>query len=270
MTPSDHIRGLLAQRGIVWPAPIEHLPTAGSTNDRLKERLREGAAEWTAVVADVQTSGRGRHGRSWSSHAGDLALSVVVRPPGTPDALLLLPLAAGVAVAEAASELGAAASLKWPNDVVVERGRADGADYGKLAGILVEGVSEGQCMAAVIGVGLNLVEREHEDPELRARATSLRAATGRDADRDVAAAAVLARMRVWYDAVARGDAGAVVEAFTARALPWWGRPVEVRSGNTALRGIARGIDSRGALLLELFDGTTAAVVSGEARQVRLR
>jgi len=77
-------------------------------------------------------------------------------------------------------------------------------------------------------------------------------------------------MAVWYDAVARGEAGAVVEAFTARALPWWGRTVEVRSGETALSGIARGIDSRGALLLELEDGSTAALVSGEARQVRLR
>ena len=71
------------------------------------------------------------------------------------------------------------------------------------------------------------------------------------------------------DAILRA-AGAVVEAFTARALPWWGRTVEVRSGETAISGIARGIDSRGALLLELPDGRTAALVSGEARQVRLR
>ncbi len=241
----ERIGGLLRDRGIDWPATLEHFETLPSTNEWLKERAREGAPEWTVAVADLQTAGRGRHGRAWLAQEGDLVLSVLVRPRASPDALLLLPLAAGVAVAEAAAELGAAVSLKWPNDVVVERGHGDGADYGKLAGILVEGVSEAERMAAVIGVGLNIVDRD--DPDVRAQATSLRAACGRAVDRDVAGAAVLARMRVWYDVVARGDAGAVVEAFTAR-----------------------GIDSRGALLLELDDGTTAAVVSGEARQVRLR
>jgi BirA family biotin operon repressor/biotin-[acetyl-CoA-carboxylase] ligase len=201
---------------------------------------------------------------------GDLALSLLVRPGTSPEALLLLPLAAGVAVAEAVAGLGLGPSLKWPNDVVVEKGRGEAAGYRKLAGILVEGVSEGERLAAVIGVGLNLVGGTADASDPEPAATSLQAETGRLVARDAAAAAVLARLRVWYDAVARGDARAVVEAFTARALPWWGRPVEVRSGETALRGIARGIDHRGALLLELDDGTTAAVVSGEARQVRLR
>jgi BirA family transcriptional regulator, biotin operon repressor / biotin---[acetyl-CoA-carboxylase] ligase len=241
----------------------------GSTNDWLKERARAGAAAWSAVVADAQTAGRGRHGRAWVSGVGDLALSVLVRPPSHPDALLLLPLAAGVAVAQAAAELGVDASLKWPNDVVVARGGGDGTDYAKLAGILVEGVSEGERTAAVIGVGLNLVAPGHPDAA-RGVSTSVREASGRDVERDVAAAAVLAQVRLWYDAVARGEAGAVVEAFTARALPWWGRTVEVRSGETALSGTARGIDSRGALLLELEDGSTVSLVSGEARQVRLR
>jgi BirA family biotin operon repressor/biotin-[acetyl-CoA-carboxylase] ligase len=250
--------------------PLHHLVRAGSTNEWLKERARAGAPEWTAVVADEQTAGRGRHGRRWVMRPGDLALSVLVRPAAAPDALLLLPLAAGVAVAEAVAALGLDASLKWPNDVVVERGRGQGAGYRKLAGILVEGVSEGDRLAVVIGIGLNLVAGPPDDVEMETAATSLQAETGREVARDEAADAVLARLRVWYDAVARGDARAVVEAFTARALPWWGREVEVRSGDTALRGIARGIDHRGALLLERDDGTTAAVVSGEARQVRLR
>jgi BirA family biotin operon repressor/biotin-[acetyl-CoA-carboxylase] ligase len=263
------ISRLLAGRGNAWPQAIHHLETVTSTNEWLKERARQGAPEWTAVVADLQTSGRGRHGRQWVMLPGDLALSLLLRPAASPDALLLLPLAAGVAVAEAAVELGTNACLKWPNDVVVEKGRRDGTDYRKLAGVLVEGVSEGERVAAVIGVGLNLVRRA-DAGDLAGVATSVRAEAGREAARDDAAAAVLGRLRLWYDAVARGDAQAVVEAFTARALPWWGRPVEVRSGETMLRGTARGIDHRGGLLLELDDGTTAAVVSGEARQVRLR
>ena len=86
--------------------------------------------------------------------------------------------------------------------------------------MLVEGVSEGERVAAVIGVGLNLVRRA-DAGDLAGAATSLRAETGRDSRRGAGAWPGL----VWYDAVARGDAQAVVEAFTARALPWWGRPV---------------------------------------------
>jgi BirA family biotin operon repressor/biotin-[acetyl-CoA-carboxylase] ligase len=240
----------------------------GSTNDWLKAQVRAGAPEWSAVVADEQTAGRGRHARRWVMQPGDLALSVLVLPPDRPDALLLLPLATGVAVAEAAAGFGAEAALKWPNDVVVERPGDEGTGYRKMAGILVEGVSVERVTTAVVGVGLNLVPIPAG--ELRATATSLGEECGRDVARDEAAAAVLARIRVWYDALARGDASAIVHAFTARALPWWGRMVEVLSGGTAVRGLARGIDGRGALLIEKGDGTVEAVVSGEARQVRLR
>jgi BirA family transcriptional regulator, biotin operon repressor / biotin---[acetyl-CoA-carboxylase] ligase len=268
MTTAHDIRRLLTRRGLSWPAAIERLDAVGSTNEWLKEQARAGAAAFSAVVADAQTAGRGRHGRAWVSRPGDLALSLLVRPPSRAEALLLLPLAAGVAVAEAAAELGAQPSLKWPNDVVVARGRGEDAGYAKLAGILVEGVSEGGRVAAVIGVGMNLVPREERHGDVRAACLEVEA--GREISRDAAAAAVLAHLSVWYDAVACGEAGAVASAFTARALPWWGRAVEVRSGETTLRGIARGIDGRGALLLELEDGSTVAVVSGEARQVRLR
>lgn len=240
----------------------------GSTNEWLKEQVRAGAAEWTAAVADEQTAGRGRHARRWLMQPGDLALSVMVVPPPGPDALLLLPLATGVAVAEAAAALGAATALKWPNDVVVERPGVEGPGYRKMAGILVEGVSVGPRTTAVLGVGLNLAPIPAG--ELRAIATSLAEESGRQVARDEAAAAVLARIRVWYDALARGDGSAIVRAFTARALPWWGRMVEVLSGGTAVRGLARGIDGRGALLIEKDDGAIEAVVSGEARQVRLR
>jgi BirA family biotin operon repressor/biotin-[acetyl-CoA-carboxylase] ligase len=268
MSLAADVRELLARRGSSWPAAIECLETVGSTNERLKEQARRGAPAFSVVMADEQTAGRGRHGRAWVSRPGDLALSVLVRPPSSADALLLLPLAAGVAVAEAAAELGADPALKWPNDVVVARGRAEDGEYAKLAGILVEGVSEGDRVAAVIGVGLNLVAREERHGDVRA--AWLEAEARREVGRAAAAAAVLAHLSVWYDAVARGEAGAVASAFTARALPWWGRAVEVRSGETTLRGTARGIDGRGALLLELEDGSTVAVVSGEARQVRLR
>jgi BirA family biotin operon repressor/biotin-[acetyl-CoA-carboxylase] ligase len=264
----EGIRRLLRERGIDWPGEIHHLDTVSSTNDWLKERVRGATAEWTAVVADEQTAGRGRQGRRWLSLPGDLVLSVLLRPAGPADALTLLPLAAGLAVAEAVQSLGGEAALKWPNDVVVEQGRGL-AGYRKLGGVLVEGVSEGgRLLGAIVGVGLNLTARGGDD--LDGTATSLRDETGAGAERDQAAAAVLGRLTVWYDAVVRGDAVAVVEAWTRRALPWWGEVVEARCGDTVLRGTARGVDARGALLLDLEDGSSVAVVSGEAQRVRLR
>lgn len=258
----------LHERGIAWRAPIHHLESVGSTNDWLKERVRVATAEWTAVVADEQTAGRGRQGRRWHSLPGDLVLSVLLRPAIAADALTLLPLAAGLAVAEAVQSLGGEAALKWPNDVVVNHGRSP-TGYRKLGGVLVEGVSEsGRLLGAIVGVGLNLTARGADD--LDGTATSLRDETGTETERDRAAAAVLGRLTVWYDAVVRGDAVAVVEAWTRRALPWWGEAVEARTGDVVVQGTARGVDARGALLLDLEDGSSVAVVSGEAQRVRLR
>lgn len=269
MLTVSRIHDELHRRGQVWPAPIHHLEEAASTNDWLKERARDGLADWTAVVADEQTSGRGRHGRTWYSQPGDLMMSVLVRPPAGWPWLTLLPLASGLAVAEAVGAFGAQAALKWPNDVVVEEARAEGALYRKLAGILVEGVNEGMMQAAVVGVGVNVVPVA-AGAEVGEGAVSLRALTRKAVSRDALAAVVLARLAVWYDALARGEADAVVAAWTARALPWWGRTVEVRAGDTVLSGIARGVDSRGALLLESPEGVVTPVLSGLARQVRAR
>jgi BirA family biotin operon repressor/biotin-[acetyl-CoA-carboxylase] ligase len=110
---------------VEWPEVIV------STSDRLKALARAGAPEWTAVLADRQTGGRGREGRTWASPIGGLYLSVLLRPRFARAGLL--PLAAGVAVAEAAGELGVRAELKWPNDVMAS-GRT-------LAGVLSEAAS---------------------------------------------------------------------------------------------------------------------------------
>ena len=124
------VRSLLRTRGREWPAPIGWLETVGSTNDAMKDRARAGAPAWSAVVASRQTTGRGRQGRAWLSPEGNLFLSVLLRPALALDRAGMLPLAAGVAAAEAAGEWGVDARLKWPNDLMVA-GR-------KLGGVLVE------------------------------------------------------------------------------------------------------------------------------------
>jgi BirA family biotin operon repressor/biotin-[acetyl-CoA-carboxylase] ligase len=254
----ERLRRRLGDLGRPWPAAIEHLPTTGSTNDRLKDAARAGAAEWTVVVADRQTAGRGREGHSWTSPAGNLHLSVLLRPAFEP--ITVLSLAAGLAVAEALEGMGVRARLKWPNDVEVE-GK-------KLAGVLAESAAApGGAEWVVVGIGVNL-DPEEELPEA---ATSVRdlGLGGGAADRADLAAAVLARLAVWYDALRREEACAVLSAWRERALPWWDRPVEAKSGDLVLRGVARGLDDRGALVLELPDGSRRTVVSGDVREIRL-
>jgi len=252
--PSRRLTDLLRARGVEWPVAIEHAAVVRSTNERLKEHARNGAPEWSAILAQRQTAGRGRHGHAWVSPAGNLHLSVLLRPALPAPSWGVLPLVAGLAVCEAVSELGVAAHLKWPNDVLV-RGR-------KLAGILVEAVSGARGLeSAVVGVGVNVVTAPSEN------AAAL-AGEGVSVDVPEVAAVVLARLAVCYDALARQGTEAVVLRWRQRAVPWWGTVIELHSAGQVRRGVARGVDERGALLLEDASGRVEAVVAGEAREVR--
>jgi BirA family transcriptional regulator, biotin operon repressor / biotin---[acetyl-CoA-carboxylase] ligase len=215
--------------------PRLHLRATTSTSDRARELAQRGAPHGTLVTAAQQSAGRGRQGRTWSAPPGQAALfSLVLRRwPG------LLPLAAAVAVAEAA---GPQAQIKWPNDVLLD-GR-------KVAGILAEGrPQEGW---AVLGIGVNVAVRLDDLPaELRARAGTLGRTVG-EVD------AVL-------DAILRGleravalDAGALLEAWRARD-GLVGRPVQWAGGT----GTAAGVDEKGRLVVELARGGRATLESGE-------
>ncbi|PYQ55559.1 MAG: biotin--[acetyl-CoA-carboxylase] ligase [Acidobacteria bacterium] len=288
----DALRGLLKARGLEWAAEIEHLAAVGSTNDHLKQRARAGAAAWTVVIADAQTAGRGRQGRRWSSPPGNLHLSVLLRPDPPAARWSVLPLLAGVAVAEALAEEGLEVRLKWPNDIVAGTAATSrligctaatsrligctAATSGligcgrKLGGILAEAASSAEGLESVVmGVGVNVAVRPADlPPDAASSVTSIADELGHGVDRLVVAAAVLARLRVWYHALARDGPRVVQAAWRARALPWWGRAVEARSGERHLRGIARDLDEGGALILELEDGTRAVLHSGEVREVR--
>jgi BirA family biotin operon repressor/biotin-[acetyl-CoA-carboxylase] ligase len=164
-------------------------------------------------------------------------------------------------VGEAVSADGVEAALKWPNDVLVE-GR-------KVAGVLVESQSAGGALErAVIGVGVNVASvPEGLDGGARAAAACLAEFSGAP-DAEAVAAAVLSRIRVWYHRLAAGGGGEMIAAWRSRAVPWWGREVEARSGDEVLRGRAVDVDETGALVLTLADGTRTLVFAGEVREVR--
>ncbi len=212
--------------------PRAHFRLTDSTNARAREFAGRGAPDGTLVTASEQSAGRGRQGRTWSAPAGRALLcSIVVREPPR-----LLPLAAGVAVAEVAEVAGPDAAIKWPNDVLVD-GR-------KVAGILVEArVQEGW---AVAGIGVNVALRAADFPaDLRERAGTL----GLEPNAiEPTLDALLRALERWLEA----DADAVLDAVRARdAL--LGR--EVRWGGQT--GTGAGIDGDGRLVVRTDSGEVA-------------
>lgn len=218
--------------------PRVHYRVTDSTNARGRELAARGAPHGTLITAREQSAGRGRQGRTWVAPPGRALLcSLVVRDPPR-----LLPLAAGVAVAETA---GPEARVKWPNDVLLE-GR-------KVAGILVEGRPAERW--AVLGIGLNVALRTEELPvELRATAGTL----GLEPDQiEPVLARLLQALARWIAA----DETAVLEALRERdALR--GQPVRWAGG----AGTAAGIDSDGRLIVTTAEG----VVGLDAGEVHLR
>ena len=248
----------------------------GSTNDVAAQLAAAGAAHGTVVVAEAQTSGRGRLGRSWFSPPGaGLYVSVVLRPGGgaSPPAAgsppggsagSLLTLMAGVAVAEGVERAtGLRVGLKWPNDLVIEApaGRPRGARR-KLAGILAEGATAGSRLEYVIlGVGINLRPSAFP-PELTARVTSLEDELGRPVDTATVLAECLAGLARGWRTLAAGRQVEVVERWRERGAGSFGQPVAWQGPAGVLEGTTRGLDDGGALLVDRAGGVER-IVAGE-------
>ena len=240
---------------------VEVVRTTGSTNTDL---LTRGGPEGQVLVAEEQTAGRGRMGRTWVSQPGTgLTFSILLRPAAVPAARRAwLPLVAGVAVASAVRAVaGVAATLKWPNDVL--------AGDRKLAGILAEQSGD----AVVVGVGVNVATPEDLLPVSPGgpRATSLRA-EGADVARDVLLVEVLRQFERRYLAL-RADpdaerAGLLAEYRTLCGT--LGRQVRVElPGGSHVTGVATDIDADGRLLIAEPDTTSVTPVSaGDVIHVR--
>jgi len=231
---------------------IEFHASIGSTNDRAWQLLRAGN-EGIAVVADLQTAGRGRHGRTWSSPPGvNLMVSVGVRVDTEPGDAWRLGAAAALALLDACRSVLPPASpvtLKWPNDLVDGDGR-------KVAGLLAEtAIVSGRVREAVIGSGTNVNwPRAAMPDELADRATSLCELAGGQVDRVVLLRDYLFRLDAGIAAVAAGQSP--VERF--RAASWLTeRRVEVAVGEANVAGTVAGIGDDGSLLLETDAGPLA-------------
>jgi BirA family biotin operon repressor/biotin-[acetyl-CoA-carboxylase] ligase len=232
--------------------------STGSTSDVASALAARGDREGAVVVAEAQTAGRGRRGRSWfSPPLSGLYVSLVLAPGRarvTPDrATALLTLAAGVALAEAVELVaGLAADIKWPNDLFVGRR--------KLAGILAERVTPD---AVVLGYGINVGTMAYPR-ELGDRATSLELELGRAIDRGILFAETLAALASRYDDLLEGHFDAILDAWRVRAPASRGARVSWETLAGPRSGITAGVDEQGALLVDAGD-QIERIVAGELR-----
>ena len=246
---------------------VRRVAETGSTNTDLLAFARSGAPEGEVLVADHQTAGRGRLGRTWQAPPGSsLLVSVLLRPDLPLARTHLVTVAAGLAAADAVEAVaGVRPGLKWPNDLVVETG--DGTR--KLAGLLAEAMVEGGVASAVVvGMGMNVRWPEPLPDDLVAMATTVGRLAGRHVRVDDVLTAYLAALDHRYeDLLAEGGVAVTAEAHRA-ACTTIGRRVTVDLSDEVLEGEAEDVDDDGHLVLALDDGTRRTVAVGDVVHLR--
>lgn len=262
------LRADALRRALVAPAGpyavLDVVSTVASTNSALVDAARHGAPDRTVLVAEDQTAGRGRAGRSWVAPArSGLTLSVLLRPTAVPPARWSwLPLLAGVALCRAVSTLGQLpAAVKWPNDLLL------GSHQRKAAGILAEVVLEGS--AVVLGIGLNVTLRSDELPV--PGATSLAIEQAACTDRDPLLRALLraldTELRQWCDHAGDPVVSGLREAYRQRCATL-GEQVRVDlPGQPPLTGTAVDVDTDGRLVVRSAN-QQRALAAGDVTHVR--
>ncbi len=235
--------------------PVLFYPTVDSTNLQAKLAAENGAAEGTLVVADMQTTGRGRLGRSWSSPSGkNVYFTLILRPEFMPDKASMLTLVMALAASEGIRETcGLRAEIKWPNDLVLD-GR-------KVCGMLTEmSVEREYIHYVVIGVGINV---ELQEFPAGMTATSLRAEGSGKVSRSALVANVMKAFEKYYERFLKRLDLSDLQTEYNRLLINRDREVRVLDPKGEFGGISRGINRAGELLVERQDGVVTAVYAGE-------
>lgn len=268
-----------------WPSSISctrfwqirWVPEIGSTNTELLDEARGGSPEGHVVIADLQTAGRGRRGRTWTAPAGtSLMMSVLLRPPAgslsAPQASLITSAFAVAAVDAVRASCSVSVALKWPNDLVVDVADADRVDddqgYRKVAGILTESILSGDRVeAVVVGMGLNTGWPE-VPPELRAVAQSLNLLAGHPIDRPALATSILEGFERRYASLVEArDIDGLRSAVLSRSATV-GRSIRLDLGDEVVEGIAVDVDHDGRLIVETSPGERRDITVAEVVHLR--
>jgi BirA family transcriptional regulator, biotin operon repressor / biotin---[acetyl-CoA-carboxylase] ligase len=259
LTP-DLVRKRL--KGNLFGKRVFHFFNTDSTNRVAMELGYAGEPEGTVVMAEAQTAGRGRSGRTWHSERGaGLYLTVLLRPRLSPAQAPLLTMLAGISAHTAiAAQTGLVPELKWPNDLILN-GK-------KLGGILTEMHAEpNQVRFVIVGIGIN-VNQEKFPAELSSTATSLRKESGRASYRLELLVRLLAQFENDYNRFLHEGPGFVVDRFETVSSFARGRRVRVDTGMDAYVGTTSGLSPEGLLLVTRDNGTLVTVIAGDVAEVR--
>jgi BirA family biotin operon repressor/biotin-[acetyl-CoA-carboxylase] ligase len=241
-----------------WKEHLHWFQEIDSTNDYLKRNARQGIPHGTVVIADHQTGGHGRRGRSFLSPEGvGIYMSMLIRPNCAVHELMHLTCATAVALCEAVeAAAGFRPGIKWTNDLV----------YGKrkLGGILTElgFAPDGKVDYAIIGIGINCCQQAEDfAPEIQDMAGSLAMVTGQPIDRSKVAAAMMEAL-YRMDAVLLREKAQILDAYRGSCITL-NQEISLVRGDDVRHGYALSVDEEGALIVRFADGHTEAVSSGE-------
>ena len=241
---------------------IIHHFRIGSTNTAALILAQRGAGHGTVVVAEEQTAGRGRLGRTWySEKSSGIYGSVILRPPFSPTAAPILTLMAGLATQHALSSVtGLGVDIRWPNDLLVN-GK-------KVCGILTEMNAElGRLHAVVLGIGIN-VNHSEMPVGLKPIATSLRIESQRTWSRVQIFIALLKELESHYHLLLQKGSAAIVEQWSAASTYAQGKRIRILTAEAESLATTVGVDSSGALRVRYDDGREEALVAGEVGEVK--
>ena len=240
---------------------IRLFPEVVSTNTLAMEAASQGAPEGTVIIAETQTGGKGRLGRTWISPRGNLYFSVILRPQIPTHKAPLITLVGAVAVASAIRKhCSLQAAIKWPNDILISGKKA--------AGLLTEMSAEPdriRHIALGIGVDVNM-ELQELPPDIRMNTTTLAAEAGGKIDRRLLLQQILRDLEHWYRIFLASEAEVLKE--WERLNMTIGNRVAVSGSREVFEGLAQGIDPEGRLMVALDNNTIRIVAAGDVTIVK--
>lgn len=239
---------------------IQHFDSLDSTNKEVLRQAESGAKEGLVVVANQQTDGKGRLGRTWLTIDDALAMSVLLRPDIQPAKIPQLSLMTAVAVHEALSLFTYNISIKWPNDLLIVDARFNTK---KVCGILTEmRCKNAQTEAVVLGIGINIFEPEQGWTEtIKTPATSLNQHSKNIAQKNDVLQAILESLGAWYVCFLDEGFSPIQKAWEAAHIAT-NQTVSVHDGTTYIQGIAQGLADDGTLRL-LVNGREQRIIAGD-------
>jgi BirA family transcriptional regulator, biotin operon repressor / biotin---[acetyl-CoA-carboxylase] ligase len=249
-------------KGSLFGKRIYHFFKTDSTNRVGMELGYAGEPEGAVILAEEQSAGRGRAGRSWHSERGaGIYVTLLLRPKISPVQAPLLTMMAGLSAhAAIQARTGMQVDLKWPNDLML--------DGKKLGGILTEMYSDTTLVRFIIvGVGIN-VNQEKFPGELSATATSLRAETRTNQSRLELLARLLREFETDYNRFLREGASSVTARFTRASSYAVGKRVRVANGADSFTGVTAGVVPEGLLQVEREDGKVVTVIAGDVTEMK--